>query len=100
MELLAQHSGLWLLGLAAALFVLLNGRILGISGILGGLLRAGRECSRPQRARADLLQGEAALVLVLWRHNLQELLALLNHLCGAERDRPAGKAGALNLKGR
>jgi uncharacterized membrane protein YedE/YeeE len=28
-----------LLGLAAALFMLLNGRILGISGILGGLLR-------------------------------------------------------------
>ena len=28
-----------LLGLASALFVLLNGRILGISGIVGGLLR-------------------------------------------------------------
>lgn len=28
-----------LLGLASALFILLNGRILGISGILGGLLR-------------------------------------------------------------
>jgi hypothetical protein len=28
-----------LLGLAAALFVLLNGRVLGISGIVGGLLR-------------------------------------------------------------
>lgn len=28
-----------LLGLASAMFVLLNGRILGISGILGGLLR-------------------------------------------------------------
>lgn len=28
-----------LLGLAAALFILLNGRILGISGIVGGLLR-------------------------------------------------------------
>lgn len=28
-----------LLGIAAALFVLLNGRVLGISGILGGLLR-------------------------------------------------------------
>ncbi len=31
-------AGGLLLGLAAALFVLLNGRILGISGILGGLL--------------------------------------------------------------
>ena len=30
------------LGLAAALFILLNGRVLGISGILGGLLRPQR----------------------------------------------------------
>jgi uncharacterized membrane protein YedE/YeeE len=28
-----------LIGVAAALFVLLNGRIAGISGVLGGLLR-------------------------------------------------------------
>jgi uncharacterized membrane protein YedE/YeeE len=34
----ASLAGGILLGLAAALFVLLNGRILGISGILGGLL--------------------------------------------------------------
>lgn len=32
-----------LLGLAAALFILLNGRILGISGIVGGLLRPRRD---------------------------------------------------------
>lgn len=32
-------AGGFLIGLAAALFVLLNGRIAGISGILGGLLR-------------------------------------------------------------
>jgi uncharacterized membrane protein YedE/YeeE len=31
-----------LIGLAAAMFVLLNGRIAGISGILGGLLRPAR----------------------------------------------------------
>lgn len=31
-----------LIGLAAALFVLLNGRIAGISGILGGLIRPAR----------------------------------------------------------
>lgn len=31
-----------LLGLAAAAFILVNGRILGISGIVGGLLSAGR----------------------------------------------------------
>ena len=33
-------AGGLLIGLAAALFVLFNGRIAGISGILGGLLRA------------------------------------------------------------
>jgi len=33
-------AGGFLLGVASALFVLLNGRILGISGILGGLLPA------------------------------------------------------------
>ena len=32
-------SGGLLLGISAALFILLNGRILGISGIVGGLLR-------------------------------------------------------------
>jgi uncharacterized protein len=32
-------AGGLLLGIAAALFILLNGRILGISGIVGGLLR-------------------------------------------------------------
>ncbi len=35
----ASLAGGILLGLASALFILLNGRILGISGILGGLLR-------------------------------------------------------------
>lgn len=35
----ASLIGGLLLGLAAALFVLVNGRILGISGIVGGLLR-------------------------------------------------------------
>ena len=34
----ASLGGGLVLGLAAALFILLNGRILGISGILGGLL--------------------------------------------------------------
>ena len=34
-----SFAGGLLIGLAAALFVLLNGRIAGISGILGGLLR-------------------------------------------------------------
>lgn len=35
----AALAGGVLLGLASAIFVLLNGRILGISGIVGGLLR-------------------------------------------------------------
>ena len=35
----AALAGGVLLGLASALFVLINGRILGISGIVGGLLR-------------------------------------------------------------
>ncbi|HYW58319.1 MAG TPA: YeeE/YedE family protein [Polaromonas sp.] len=35
----ASLAGGILLGLASAMFILLNGRILGISGIIGGLLR-------------------------------------------------------------
>jgi uncharacterized protein len=35
----ASLAGGVLLGLAAAIFILVNGRILGISGIVGGLLR-------------------------------------------------------------
>ena len=38
----ASLAGGLLLGLASALFVLLNGRVLGISGILGGLVRPAR----------------------------------------------------------
>lgn len=39
---LASLAGGALIGLAAALFVLFNGRIAGISGVLGGLLRPAR----------------------------------------------------------
>ena len=38
----ASLAGGLLLGLAAALFILLNGRVLGISGILAGLVRPRR----------------------------------------------------------
>lgn len=38
----ASLAGGALIGLAAALFVLLNGRIAGISGVLGGLLKPAR----------------------------------------------------------
>ena len=34
-------AGGLLIGLAAVMFVLLNGRIAGVSGVLGGLLRPG-----------------------------------------------------------
>ena len=64
-----QHFTPWsslaggvMLGLAAALFILLNGRILGISGILGGLrLRANRE----RAWRVSFLLGLLAAPL-LW----------------------------------
>ena len=35
----AALAGGILLGLASAMFILVNGRVLGISGIVGGLLR-------------------------------------------------------------
>ena len=38
----ASLTGGILLGLASAIFILVNGRILGISGIVGGLLGPGR----------------------------------------------------------
>ena len=38
----AAAAGGVLIGLAAAIFVLLNGRIAGISGVLGGLLKPAR----------------------------------------------------------
>lgn len=38
----ASLAGGMLIGLAAAMFILLNGRIAGISGIIGGLLRPAR----------------------------------------------------------
>lgn len=37
---MASLAGGLLIGIASAIFILLNGRIAGISGILGGLLRA------------------------------------------------------------
>ncbi|RVT87829.1 YeeE/YedE family protein [Inhella crocodyli] len=56
-------TGGLLLGVASALFILLNGRILGISGIMGGLLR-------PQRGdtgwRLAFLLGLMSAPLV-WR---------------------------------
>jgi uncharacterized protein len=58
-------AGGLLLGLAAALFVLLNGRILGISTILGGLLRPGAWASGDSGWRVSFLLGLLAAPL-LW----------------------------------
>lgn len=59
----ASLAGGLVLGLATALFILLNGRVLGISGILGGLLKR-----RPSDAgwRIAFLAG-LLLAPVLWR---------------------------------
>ena len=46
----AALAGGVLIGLAAAMFVLLNGRIAGISGIVGGLLRAAARRHRLARS--------------------------------------------------
>jgi len=56
-------AGGMLIGLAAALLILLNGRVAGISGIVGGLLRA------PQPDRSWRLAFLAGLLLAapLWR---------------------------------
>jgi len=51
-----------LLGLAAAMFVLLNGRVLGVSGILGGLLRP---ASGDRLWRVVFLAGLLAAPLVM-----------------------------------
>ncbi len=58
----ASLAGGLLLGLASALFVLLNGRILGISGILGGLLRA----ERGDRSWRLALIGGLLLAPAVW----------------------------------
>ena len=60
----ASLAGGVLIGIAAAMFVLLNGRIAGISGILGGLLVARREDAAWRIAFiAGLLAAPAAWLL-------------------------------------
>ena len=58
-----------LIGLAAAAFVLLNGRIAGVSGLLGGLLRPARgdlgwriAFMRLSRIRMDPIVGDAPAI--------------------------------------
>ncbi len=63
----ASFAGGLLIGLAAAMLVLLNGRIAGISGILGGLLapKAG-DVSWRVAFVSGLLVSPAILALVRW----------------------------------
>jgi len=63
-EILLAAAGGVLIGLSAALLLGLNGRIAGVSGILGGLLAPGGE-GRPWRAAfvAGLLAGGLVLAL-------------------------------------
>jgi hypothetical protein len=66
----ASLAGGVLLGLASAAFILLNGRVLGISGIVGGLLR-------PRHGdalwRVAFVAGLLAAPL-LWRHFAQPVV--------------------------
>lgn len=57
-----------LIGIAAAMFVLLNGRIAGISGVIGGLLRL---------AKGDILWRAAFVLGLLGAPLLYALLATL-----------------------
>ena len=59
----ASLSGGILLGLASAAFILLNGRILGISGIVGGLLRP---TSGDVGWRISFVLGLLAAPLLYW----------------------------------
>ena len=59
----ASLSGGILLGLASAAFILLNGRILGISGIVGGLLRPK---SGDMGWRISFVLGLLAAPLLYW----------------------------------
>ena len=60
---LASLAGGILIGLAAVLLMALHGRILGATGILGGLLR--RPTTDDWRLRAALVLGMAAAPLVI-----------------------------------
>jgi uncharacterized membrane protein YedE/YeeE len=59
-----SFAGGLMIGLAAALFILLNGRILGVSGIVGGLLRP---AARDTAWRVAFLLG---LLTAPWAYRL------------------------------
>lgn len=62
----ASLAGGLLLGLAAALFILLNGRVLGISSILGGLIRPARGDALWRLAFIAGLLAAPTLWALLW----------------------------------
>ncbi len=64
----ASLVGGMLIGLAAAMFILLNGRIAGISGIVGGLLRP---------AKGDVLWRVAFIAGLVWAPLLYQTVFVL-----------------------
>ncbi|MDR3097048.1 MAG: YeeE/YedE family protein [Paraburkholderia sp.] len=63
---LASFAGGLMIGAATALFVLGNGRVAGISGIVGGLLQGGRAAHGQRAWRLAFIAGLAAAPW-LWR---------------------------------
>lgn len=118
----ASLAGGVLIGLAAALFILLNGRVLGVSGILTGLVRAQRGdlgwrlafvagllfaptvwslFVRPLEARIEA--GPALLVaaglLVGWGSGYGSGCTSGHGVCGLSRLSPRGLAATLVFMG-
>ena len=87
----ASLSGGILLGLASAIFILVNGRILGISGILGGLL--GPKPGDTAWRLAFLLGLLAAPVTFLW-------IAPAGFLPALAKIRHAGITGPIAFDGK
>ena len=118
----ASLAGGVLIGLAAALFILLNGRVLGVSGIVSGLVRAQRGdlawrlafvagllfaptvwalFVRPLEARIEA--GPALLVaaglLVGWGSGYGSGCTSGHGVCGLSRLSPRGLAATLVFMG-
>jgi uncharacterized membrane protein YedE/YeeE len=81
-----------LLGLASALFILLNGRVLGISGILGGLLR-------PQRGDTAWRVFFIAGLLVGWGTSYGSGCTSGHGVCGLSRLSPRSLIATLAFMG-
>ena len=91
----ASLAGGIVLGLASAIFILMNGRILGISGIIGGLLRPrrGDVAWRLSFVLGMLAAGDTAETLLegypwLEPEDIQACLVYARRLVGHERIEP------------